>query len=526
MDLICVSVILIIYLIFALIINIPIGSLTNFYRGGSKTENKQGSIKVMKYRIPYYKFVDLGSLFKHNYYIACFDNITDNYKTSILSIKKTILEVLLVKKNKTILIDILCYNAKDVRSMDFKNRLEIMETICCNNKQLILPKYKLFDNTKNFGIQFNNILSCTQSNLLSIAKVDMLIFKHTGKYFEQPLMWLKQDLLKIYGTIVNNKLYLDRYNNGKIVLENDEFPLDRLINNRNGSVCIYVAKNEICIKEIQSNEIKRNLGEHMFGYGRQVWIQMNKGLTLNDLLGNSLAILKKLHRICADNRIFSYINSDGKLLDIGSGRGANWLMWKNKNLEVFAVEPDDDNYKLLVKKSNLYNSIHTLKTVGQNNNEILEFIPSDGVDYITSIYSLTFFNYKNKDEINNLVTLINKSLKSGGLFMGLVIDGKRLLSTAKDVNATYDKEVINITCPPYTIKIYDNNKVYINIDDPITLVTDQWEYIVDFDLLVNELKNKKINLVETGFLSKEAELLNKCPQWFTKLARYFIFKKS
>ena len=141
--------------------------------------------------------------------------------------------------------------------------------------------------------------------------------------------------------------------------------------------------------------------------------------------------------------------------------------------------------------------------------------------------------------LDSLISLIDDSLKPGGLFIGQVMDGEKLLQTKgnKNLKISYECEsdkrkkdinysnIFKIDCNPYKIIVYDKNKVFINIDDPVTLVKDQWEYIVDFKKLTSKLKEKNIILENTGFLDKEAEILNECPQWFSKLSRYFIFKK-
>ena len=158
------------------------------------------------------------------------------------------------------------------------------------------------------------------------------------------------------------------------------------------------------------------------------------------------------------------------------------------------------------------------------------------MDYITFIYSLTFF-FKDEETLDNLVKLIDNSLIDGGLIIGQVMDGKRLLDSASDKSIYSEVKKIGLfDCAPFNIKLEKNKvnkesngiagKVFININDPISLVHDQWEYIVDFEKFAKKLSNVGIMLQETGFLDKEAKLLNKCPAWFTRLARWFVFKKN
>ena len=157
-------------------------------------------------------------------------------------------------------------------------------------------------------------------------------------------------------------------------------------------------------------------------------------------------------------------------------------------------------------------------------------------DFDECLGDFTFF-YENEKTLNNLVELIDESLKNNGILLGQVMDGKRLLETMndktifrKEKGKGKEKEKEIFDCPPFKIELLSNlgldGRVKINIDDPVSLVHDQWEYIVSFDRFIEKLKAKKIFLKETGFLDKESELLNRCPNWFTKLSRWFIFKKK
>ena len=88
------------------------------------------------------------------------------------------------------------------------------------------------------------------------------------------------------------------------------------------------------------------------------------------------------------------------------------------------------------------------------------------------------------------------------------MDGKRLLETMndktifrKEKGKGTEKEKEIFDCPPFKIELLSNlgldGRVKINIDEPVSLVHDQWEYIVSFDRFVEKLKEKKIFLKET-----------------------------
>lgn len=420
-----------------------------------------------------------------------------------------------------IILDIIKYHDRDIRNLDFDKRLKILEDFCSEVK-LEVPKYTLFNHTKNFGEQFSKILMGGSEK----QKIKIIIFKDPNKkyfYSKSSYKWINRNLLEMIGMIRGENVEFLRFKGKEeqsAPLINDEFPLRDLIKSYKGEkedVIIYIENDILKIKSAIKGEIDKIT---LLNDAKNIWIQMNKGLTIDGFLGNTLDVMKKLQRVSIDSKLFSHIDEHSSILDIGAGRGANIFMWKRKKLDVYAVEPDSVNYDKLVDKKNIY-SIHTLKAGGEDSSKIMNFIPDEGVDYVAMIYSLTFF-FKTEKILNNLVNLIDKALKPRGYYIGAVMDGNKLLKWAKEK----DKKEKKINCPPFYIKIKDDHDVLINIDDPVSLVKNQKEYIVDFELLKKKLNNIGIILDNTGFLEKEANLLNKCPKKFTELSRWFIFRKK
>ncbi len=417
-----------------------------------------------------------------------------------------------------IILDIIKYKGRDVRNLDFKQRLKCIKKFCSEAK-LESPKYTLFDHDKNFGEQFSKIIK---------KNTKMMIFKSSERKYFHPkasCKWIAKYLLEFTGIIKNNNAEFYK-NDRTFSLYNDEFPLKVLIDTLKGLknnqwVKIYIKDDVPAVTHV-SDVKDKNLSS--LKDAQDIWIQMNKGLTVDDFLGKTLSVMKRVHRTAASIKLFEHINNNSSLLDIGSGRGANIMIWKRKKLDVYAVEPYKPNYDKLVKKKKIYN-INTLNAGGEEYNKILKLVPDGGVDYITMINSLTFF-FKNNKTLDDLVLLINRALKKGGQFIGVVMDGDKLLKWANRDNVSKEKNVLEIDCHPFTIKIYDKHKIYINIDDRVTLVKDQWEFLVDFDLFKKKLNKVGIKLISDGFLDKESFILNECPKWFTKLSRYYIFKKG
>ena len=501
-----------------------------------------------KYKINFSKYITIKSLLKNDYCILPINDIEEKNPKLEIEFKeennnKYCFEIYKKSKKDKIYLDILMYNSEDIRYKKFSERLIILKKVC-KNMNLLIPNYKLFNYNNHFSNQFKKIFEDKYPSMIIFKSPDKKYFNFGSTY-----KWVNRKLLEIYGTIKfdkkNNKFLI-----GNSELKSEEFPLDKYIDEyieklkKTKVKLSNFDKVKVIIDEEKPTIVKQTHRDIKDIYSEQLspsesWIQMNKGLIIDSFLGNTLEVLKRIHRNEAENKLFTSIENNKSLMDIGSGRGANWSMWKRKKIDVYAIEPDKNNYKKLVDKKKLYDKIHTLQAYGQDNKKILKFIPKTGVDYITSIYSLTFFDYKDEKMLDSLISLIDDSLKPGGLFIGQVMDGEKLLQTKgnKDLEISYEckshkqekdinySNIFKIDCNPYKIIIYDKNKVFINIDDPVTLVKDQWEYIVDFKKLTSKLKEKNIILENTGFLDKEAEILNECPQWFSKLSRYFIFKK-
>jgi len=560
-------------IIFVLSSLISLGHCRNEIRGETKGgETKEESrekdpLFELQCRISNPLFININSLLKNDYYVFatddnriindphirtfywrtkngmnCLEVIQPEVDTNIKSgeRKKSFLEKSLTQKERgdkegkvppnwaiPIILDIIKYKDIDVRNLDFNKRIKILKDFC-HEVKLEPPKYTLFDHTKNLGEQFSKILKEGKK------ETKVMIFKNSEKKYFHPkssFKWINKNLLKMTGIVsgtqiefIRSKEREEKRGEGEKMapLINNEFPIKNLVElHKEGDedVTVYIKDNIPKIRAASRYEIDNGLTS--FHDAKDIWIQMNKGLTIDGFLGDTLDIMKKLQRNAVDYKLFRYIDDRSSLLDIGAGRGANIFMWKRKKLDVYAVEPDEKNYDGLVNKKNIYN-IHTLKAGGEDISKIMNFIPDDGVDYISMIYSLTFF-FKDEKTLNNLVKLVDDALKPGGYYIGTVMDGHKLLRWASDNGK---KNIKKVLCPPFTIKIENDHKVFINIDDPVTLVKNQKEYIVDFELLKKKLSIVGIKLNDTGFLKKEARLLNKCPRKFTELSRWFIFEKK
>ena len=416
-------------------------------------------------------------------------------------------EIIQPPTGKPIILDILMYNGEDVRFLSFNERMKYLKTLC-EKVKLDFPEYHVFHGNKNYEKQFTKM--GVDSNTQEI------IFKDPKqKYFhpKSTLIWVKKNILTLCAKINNGNIEFENRKGSYEKISNNEFPMKFDIKQKDGFAMI-------CDNKIINTNNKITVNTYYDAIS--IWKFMNKGMTLDSLLGNDINIMKRIHRNMEYPYIFKNIPDNSTILDIGSGRGANIMHWKNKRLNVYAVEPNKENYKILEKKIDIYPHIKTLNTYGQESKKILKFVNGVKINALVMIYSLTFF-FESSKVLDNFVQLVDDVLEKGGLFLGTVMDGNKLLKILDKKNT--------FKCSPFTIKVKKNNKtkignkVFIDIDDKTTLVKKQTEYLVDFDALKNKLAKKKIILRESGFVD-DGGILNECQEKFTKMMRWFVFEKK
>lgn len=224
--------------------------------------------------------------------------------------------------------------------------------------------------------------------------------------------------------------------------------------------------------------------------------------------------------------------------------------------------------------------IALLNAKGQDTEIILRRLESLA-NCVTIFNALTFF-FDKRGSLDALLNTISGALAVDGLFMGMVMDGQlvkqllikhallkeRLAELAKDeyynldnktvikqtelgerhINKKWrvvsaDLEKLNTTVKELNDNSGDGkvedfgwkiiqeskftedpfgNKIQIHLDD--TIVTNQIEYLVDFDFFVQELAKRNINLIETFILNKPE--LSESQRRLNELYRTFVFKRT
>jgi hypothetical protein len=210
-----------------------------------------------------------------------------------------------------------------------------------------------------------------------------------------------------------------------------------------------------------------------------------------------------------------------RVLDIGIGAGGDLFKYNSsKIIELYGVEPYKKNYDEFEKRLSEYDEfkdrVKLLKNSAQETEKIVNTIGLNGVDIVTSFFSLSFFFFKNTKDLKNLVQTISQNLIEDGYFIGTTIDGvktKEFLLSCK--NNTFD-------FGEGFIKLDSSENVIIEIKG--TIVETQKESLVDFELLIKELKNVGIIFKESEFFQPNITL-SESENKLNSLYRNFVFHK-
>jgi len=337
-------------------------------------------------------------------------------------------------------------------------------------------------------------------------KTDGLIFTpndDTNKIYK----WKPPTLNTIDMLYKDGKLYVGDVNNILIdmaVIMKDEFGIHPIKFNKSmlNSNIIYEFNfdknsNSFILHKQRDDKIKPNF----YTVAISVMRNILNPITDETIRGIDLKYMRRIHNKCK-REIISKI--PGKvLLDIGSGRGGDLSKWSNFS-KILCVEPNKDNLQEFVRRmledSYIQNdkvftkdmqTIVICQTYGQDTtgilNDLTAYFGSTKVDVISMFDSMTFF-FDTPKSIESLQLLIKETNPT--YFIGKYMDIKTL---SPPFSLIYDSWEL------HSIDVQENrsygNKVKIIIPDSI--VETQEEYVVDFDLLANQLLSQNSMRLKT-----------------------------
>lgn len=236
--------------------------------------------------------------------------------------------------------------------------------------------------------------------------------------------------------------------------------------------------------------------------------------------------MRKFHNRKKDEIISKY-TSNKTVLDLGFGRGGDLLKYTNaKASYIWAVEPNIENLDEAKRRYNetKYNiDVKFINCKAQESVVISKAMNNGKADIVSSFFSLTFF-FENENELNSMIDTIASNIKTGGYFIGTTMDGDKAYEEFKN------KTIINHPGCYKIVKHYLDDgvkdfgkKITIHLDE--TIVSEQDEYLVFFELFKEKLEKRGLYLVESSFFDPPKTLSDSAYN-LSKLNMSFVFEKK
>lgn len=409
--------------------------------------------------------------------------------------------------------DILMFNGINITNKNYEYRLDKLLYLSTTLNITSKP----FFNTSNF---FNDIKSCLYWNNPSNIPLDGIIAQPLNQpyYNKMTYKWKPSETLSIdFRVNVNEgniKLMVGYLDNDRKYKERefdigDNYTIQLLNNNKlnNKIVEFKLVKNELVPMRIRDDKKSPN----DINVAKETWEEMMDPITQDDLLGKTLKIYRKYINIRKRDIILELKHKVKTVLDIGIGRGGDIFKWNDVE-NVYGIDVDDENLVECAKRINSYKGKTKFKIMnigGEETEKIFKFLGNKKVQIGSSFFSLTFFENK---KLDNLIKTIDTCVDE--YFIGLTMDGSI-------VNKSFDQSNIIEIPNLYTIKKISSNTVNIHIND--TIVSNQDEFLVNFDKFVLLMNKIGFQLISTLFMTTQnlpSSLIE-----FSTYQRSFIFKK-
>lgn len=467
--------------------------------------------------------------------------------------------------------DILFYKGRDVRGERLKERLKKVEDIVdvLNSANTLFSASIKMKEFFTEGTFYDRVGKAFESAETTNFRLDGLIFQpnnwyknnHTRKWKPASQMTIDFRVQKIgdsddFRMIVGGKRGEEMDFKGS-----SQYPFDGVLTQPRGE---YEGMNiNGIIVEMQWDEDAQKFEIHRIRDDRDkpnalktaqdVWSDIKKPISEETIRGDTLQAMRRYHNIIKAEFLSSYFKKGDSIMDWGSGRGGDLKKWGDLGLsKVYVVEPNTENLKELERrldemKDRGYDSsrIHVVKddsgkpVGGQDTDYLLNSLNGNLINGITSFFSLTYFG-RDSEIFNGMIDSIDTLLDVGDKFVGAVMDGDRVkgnLEADKEKEGLSENEAAEIKNASFTIAQVSGysdtiqegkNEIEITIEDPMSMVKEQQEWLFYFDLLKRELESRNINLIDSGFLEKGQmyDVLPVDSKRFSAMNRYFVFERT
>jgi len=243
--------------------------------------------------------------------------------------------------------------------------------------------------------------------------------------------------------------------------------------------------------------------------------------------------LRKFHNQVKGTLIETYVGEEDRVLDLGVGNAGDMHKYEKAGVaRLLGVDPSTANLteasKRIKTKSQHFQSLITLiHATGQDTKQIMKYFAATKepkVDVVASFFSLTFL-FESEIILDAFIYTIKLSLRRGGVLIGTCMDGGQTVKFLGDLSYGKTLELPNV----YNItKLYSDDgtngygqQLQIHIDN--TIVTNQTEYLVWFDVWKSKLEQNGFKLVSTELFQPPSELEL---AHFSQLFRSFVFVRE
>lgn len=219
------------------------------------------------------------------------------------------------------------------------------------------------------------------------------------------------------------------------------------------------------------------------------------------------------------------------LMDIGSGAGGDVDKWKfagkkGEGFNIVAIEPQADRVRKLaerVKNAKMQDRVNILEVDARKTKSILSKLGNlygnRKVDAVSMFHVLTFF-YDSENSISQLLATIKGSLRYGGIFVAMALDGDLVYRQMGD-SAQIKLPGIMIT----KVDGVHSRKIRVQLSTPTdeSLASGQIEYLVDFDHFITQFEANGFELIDDRYLDAEA-VLNDSEMWWSQMTKVVMFR--
>jgi hypothetical protein len=316
-----------------------------------------------------------------------------------------------------------------------------------------------------------------------------------------------------------------------------------------------------------------------FKYAEYIWMNYRNPLTISYMIqlqtnlqsnsyfqednNNKYTTIRKFNNYVKDIIINMY-NTDTKnntcidwVIDLASGKGQDLFKYIDSEIKnILMIDIDETALSEVIRRKYLYINNNRIKTKSnifikqldltnpykQNIESINDSsfgIPSSGVPLIICNLALHYL-IPTKTKTQNFCNLLNKFLEPGGIFICTTFDGKKIFDLLKEQNSWdryRDGKLLYSIKKNYTSCEFTGLNQKIDVLLPFSNGEYYSEYLINDDILENELLKKKISLVNSDsfdiYLNKFKickpkfyNLLMDIDIEFISLYKFYIFHKS